>query len=348
MVRSYWFFLPYYNPHICGLCSEMQKDFNIKLVVFDEIGSHRVGEDWKSIDFRHEYYYIFGFHDLRVIMRKIKRTDIVGSLGLTYNYLFAIAAIWAASRCDIVHVFSEGFRNFSYVRAGLISLFPWHKTKLYGIGKGAVMDYQNHSFFRKIDNFYSDFAYPFDLNYPVISDVDRMYFSTFCGQLIIRKNVESFLRFAHAVLTEKPKARFQIIGNGPEKQRLKRYCEDKGLSGHVDWRGDLTRYAVLDAFRNSQSLYLNSHYEGWGAVCLEAMACGCFLILGKNVRANVLISNSEVGIVFQNENDIRIEHIVSQLNGFHHSIYLQIQNLAKYYSSFNLYKLLKNDIFPQD
>lgn len=348
MVNSYWFLLPYYNPHICGLCSEMERDYAIKLVVFDSVGNHRIGKDWDKKYFNHLLYNIKNYQDIYTIVRQIGKCDIVGCLGLTYSWRFFIMALLASSRCDNLHIFSEGFKGFSHKRAMLVSLFPWHKAKLFGIGRGAVEDYKKHCFIRRIDKYVSGFAYPFDLVYPVLSVTNRRYFSTYCGQLIQRKNVESYLRFVQKVVCINPNARFQIIGEGPERENLERYCSDLGLSDQVDWLGNLSRNAVLSAFANSQSFYLNSHYDGWGAVCLEAMSCGCFLLLGWNVRANILVTSSKIGVVFKDENDIYIEHIINQLDGYDIMDFQCIQSSSRKYSASALYKCLNNDNILQD
>lgn len=333
--------MPYYNPHIGGICSQIQHDFAVKIVVFEDIGQHRIGDEWKKIAFRHDFYYLKNFCDLFTLSKHIKPTDIVGALGISYNYFYSCAVFLAASRADKIQVFSEGFRSFSYLRSALVSLFPWRKTTLFGIGRGAINDYKRHCIFQSIDNYVTEFAYPFDLDYPLLDKDSRPYFSSYCGQLIKRKNVESFLRFAQRILKHKSSARFQIIGDGAEEGKLKRYCDELGLSGQVDWKGNLSRYEVLEAFTLSQSFYLNSHYEGWGAVCLEAMSCGCFLILGDSVRSNILISSSFLGLSFKEEDELDILKITSELEDMDLPRYLQIQNRSKDYSVLNLYKLLE-------
>jgi len=65
-----------------------------------------------------------------------------------------------------------------------------------------------------------------------------------------------------------------IVGDGPHFARLRRLADKLGIAGKVDFKGRLTRAAVLNEFRNSQLFVLPSLWEGQGIVFLEAMASG--------------------------------------------------------------------------
>lgn len=90
--------MPYYNPHIGGICSRIQHDFAVKIVVIEEIGQHRIGDEWKKITFRHDFYHLKSFSDLFTLAKDIKPTDVIGALGISYNYFYSCSVFLAASR----------------------------------------------------------------------------------------------------------------------------------------------------------------------------------------------------------------------------------------------------------
>jgi glycosyltransferase involved in cell wall biosynthesis len=75
-----------------------------------------------------------------------------------------------------------------------------------------------------------------------------------------------------------PAFRAIFIGRGPTLETCKRFSEDAGLSGIVDFQP--TRpHADLNSFYNSIDLFvMPSHYEALGCVYLEALQVGCPII----------------------------------------------------------------------
>lgn len=65
-----------------------------------------------------------------------------------------------------------------------------------------------------------------------------------------------------------------IIGEGPDRERLVALARDLGIRDRVQFLGRRTRAEVAEAMRNCTVFVLPSRYEGLGCVYLEAMACG--------------------------------------------------------------------------
>jgi teichuronic acid biosynthesis glycosyltransferase TuaC len=92
------------------------------------------------------------------------------------------------------------------------------------------------------------------------------------GNLIPIKGHELLLRALAAVLPRYPRALCEIVGDGPEHQRLARLASDCNIAGRVRFLGRQSRKQVTEAMRRCSVFALPSRYEGLGCVYLEAMS----------------------------------------------------------------------------
>jgi teichuronic acid biosynthesis glycosyltransferase TuaC len=92
------------------------------------------------------------------------------------------------------------------------------------------------------------------------------------GNLIPIKGHELLLRALAAVLPHFPHVSCEIIGDGPERDRLIRLSGTCNLAGKVRFPGPQSRKQVAEAMRRCVLFALPSRYEGLGCVYLEAMS----------------------------------------------------------------------------
>jgi glycosyltransferase involved in cell wall biosynthesis len=92
------------------------------------------------------------------------------------------------------------------------------------------------------------------------------------GNLIPIKGHELLLRALAAVLPRYPHASCEIVGDGPEHQRLTRLASACNIAGRVRFLGRQSRKQVTEAMRRCSVFALPSRYEGLGCVYLEAMS----------------------------------------------------------------------------
>ena len=100
------------------------------------------------------------------------------------------------------------------------------------------------------------------------------------GNLIPIKGHEILLRAAASLGPEFPAARWEIIGDGPERARLQTLAAQLQIADRVSFLGRQPRMQVAEAMRRCTLFALPSRYEGLGCVYLEAMsaakpAIGC-------------------------------------------------------------------------
>ena len=85
------------------------------------------------------------------------------------------------------------------------------------------------------------------------------------------KNHELFLRAAKRVFKEIPDARFVVIGDGPERQKLESFTAELGIASSVHFLGN--RSDVPQVLASLNVLALTSHNEANPVSILEAMSC---------------------------------------------------------------------------
>ena len=92
------------------------------------------------------------------------------------------------------------------------------------------------------------------------------------GRLLHWKGFHLGLRaFARAGI---PGSEYWIVGDGPERERLRTLAEGLGVADRVTFLGDLPRHEVFDKLGECAVLIHPSLHDSGGMVCLEAMGCG--------------------------------------------------------------------------
>jgi colanic acid/amylovoran biosynthesis glycosyltransferase len=94
------------------------------------------------------------------------------------------------------------------------------------------------------------------------------------GTLIWVKGHEWALRAIRKVADQGVKVRFDIIGDGPDRQRVLYTISDLGLENQVRWLGRLAPDRVRTCVQKADVFLLSSLSEGISNAVLEAMACG--------------------------------------------------------------------------
>jgi len=82
------------------------------------------------------------------------------------------------------------------------------------------------------------------------------------------------LRVLARLKTRWPEIIFEILGDGPEGERLKELARKLGIENNVEFRGRISEPATHDFFARSTVFVLNTNYEGLPHSILNAMACG--------------------------------------------------------------------------
>ncbi|HET8535403.1 MAG TPA: glycosyltransferase family 4 protein [Sphingomicrobium sp.] len=112
------------------------------------------------------------------------------------------------------------------------------------------------------------------------------------GSLLPVKNLDLLLDCAAL----RPLWRFSILGEGPERPRLERLKNERGLS-NVMFRGAVTPEDVHSALCSARLLLNTSWSEGSPTAALEAMACGVPVVLTPGNDYSSVVQTNVNGIV---------------------------------------------------
>lgn len=94
------------------------------------------------------------------------------------------------------------------------------------------------------------------------------------GAILRSKGIFDLLD-AIARLGLKPgQAQFRIVGEGPDLEDCVKYAEQLRISDFVVWCGRRLRPDIVAMFQDADAFVLPSHYESFGMVYAEAIACG--------------------------------------------------------------------------
>jgi glycosyltransferase involved in cell wall biosynthesis len=115
------------------------------------------------------------------------------------------------------------------------------------------------------------------------------------GRLAWEKGVDVLLQAALRVLADLPAARFVVVGEGPDREKLERLIDELKLRGNVSMLGrreDMPGvYASLDVMVSS------SRQEGLPMAILEGMASGLPLVATAVGEVPTVVQNDRTGVL---------------------------------------------------
>jgi glycosyltransferase involved in cell wall biosynthesis len=95
------------------------------------------------------------------------------------------------------------------------------------------------------------------------------------GSLIPLKHYPVFIEAIAEIKKNLPHIKAMLIGDGPEKEKLQGLIAARGLVTNITLTGELPHAEVLELMQRTKVFLHTSSYEGFGVVCLEALAAGC-------------------------------------------------------------------------
>ena len=97
----------------------------------------------------------------------------------------------------------------------------------------------------------------------------------FLGRFIPEKHPELLIEAIRILTEEIDSLSCELIGDGPMMPEIRAMIDELDLSGRISLPGFVSRYEeVIARMKSARIFVLPSEREGFGIVCLEAMACG--------------------------------------------------------------------------
>ncbi len=125
----------------------------------------------------------------------------------------------------------------------------------------------------------------------------------YVGRLIDIKGVDRLLRALSLLIKEKPNIQLTIIGNGPEKRKLLALAKNLALQNNVTFIEHLSHTKLVQYYRSATLCVFpfykkeNNVQEGFGLVVIEAMGCGCPVIVGDVAAMQDTVTHNKTGII---------------------------------------------------
>lgn len=137
----------------------------------------------------------------------------------------------------------------------------------------------------------------------------------FVGFINFNKGVDILWKAIHRVIKRIPDTKLLMLGGSfynntlRQEKQLRSMAKDLGLDDHIEFVGIKSPIEVAKYMRESALLVLPSRAESFGAVLVEALACGTPVIATRCGGPEDIITD-EVGILVQNEDDNALAHAI--------------------------------------
>jgi glycosyltransferase involved in cell wall biosynthesis len=98
------------------------------------------------------------------------------------------------------------------------------------------------------------------------------------GSLITLKRYDLFIEIIKELVVRFPHLTAVVCGKGPEKHRLQAQIVRDGLEKNLSLLDEVSHAKVLELMQRSKVFLHTSSYEGYGAVCAEALYAGTHVV----------------------------------------------------------------------
>jgi len=135
----------------------------------------------------------------------------------------------------------------------------------------------------------------------------------YVGRLHERKGIFYLIDAIKTVKDEIPDIKLYLIGSGDLKGALQKKIEAEDLFGNTIFIGSVSEEELIKWYNKTEVFVIPSLFEGFGIVCIEAMACGA-PVIGTNVPGIVdIIKNNENGILVKPKNYFELADAIQKL-----------------------------------
>jgi glycosyltransferase involved in cell wall biosynthesis len=119
------------------------------------------------------------------------------------------------------------------------------------------------------------------------------------SNLITLKGIDFNLKAFALLINKYSNLKYQIIGDGPEKNRLLKLATDLGINERVEFLGKLAHKEVIKYMEKADIFSLPSWNEGFGVVYIEAMVQGKPVIGCRGEGIEDFVEHGKTGMLVE-------------------------------------------------
>lgn len=124
----------------------------------------------------------------------------------------------------------------------------------------------------------------------------------FVGRLVEKKGLRYLIEAMPAIVARILHARLRIVGHGPEESRLRELTSHLGMTEYIEFVGPLPQASIPPLYRRASVFVApfveaaGGDREGLGLVTVEAIACGCPVVVGDMAVLNDILEPNEADL----------------------------------------------------
>ena len=141
----------------------------------------------------------------------------------------------------------------------------------------------------------------------------------FVGRLVEKKGVDTLIEAVHLLRTDFPALRLRIVGDGPERAALERHVAKLQLDRQIEFLGSRPNEQVPACYHSARIAVVPSviaadgDQEGLGLVAVEALGCGCAVIVSDLPALQDVVQDGKTGLVFHSNDALDLSMKIRKL-----------------------------------
>jgi len=133
------------------------------------------------------------------------------------------------------------------------------------------------------------------------------------GHLVENKGHAVVIDALAEIRKHSPDARLAIVGQGPDRERLREHAALRGCEDRVTFAGAVEHASMIDWYNAADVLVLASAREGWANVLLESLACGTPVVATRVGGSPEVVTDERVGRLVESRDGRSIAESVQRL-----------------------------------
>jgi len=141
----------------------------------------------------------------------------------------------------------------------------------------------------------------------------------FVGRLVEKKGLRYLIEAMPSILADQPNAYLTVAGFGPEEAALRSQVQALGIDEKVKFIGAVAHTALPALYRRAAVFVApfvraaSGDQEGLGLVCIEAMGCGCPVIVSDLATSQDMFADMTGIVSVPQANSNALAHAISML-----------------------------------